>query len=215
VLDREGLTIGAVTGVQGISWTEVTLRGVSNHAGTTPIALRHDAALVAAEIVVELRRIAAKMGPPQVATVGSLTLRPNLVNVVANHALLTLDLRNTDEVQLQKSELQMQRAVTKFAAREGVQASIRSLARFTPVAFDPRVVDLIDSLAGALGHRVRRLPSGAGHDAQMFAPNCPTGMIFVPSVDGVSHNIREHTPPEDIEAGANVLLQTLLALAEE
>lgn len=215
VLDREGITIGAVTGVQGISWTELTLRGVSNHAGTTPIALRKDAALVAAEITVALRRIALELGPPQVATVGALTLRPNLVNVVPNHALMTLDLRNTDEARLQESERRAFAAVAELAAREGVEVSQRSLARFAPVEFDERVIHRVERFAQALGHSVRRLPSGAGHDAQMFAPRCPTGMIFVPSVDGISHNVRERTDPAHIEAGADVLLQTLLSLAEE
>ncbi|MEZ4384247.1 MAG: M20 family metallo-hydrolase [Nannocystaceae bacterium] len=214
VLDREGITIGAVTGVQGISWTEVELRGVSNHAGTTPMSMRRDAGLVAAEIAVTLRRIAAELGPPQVATVGALTLRPNLVNVVANHARLTLDLRNTDEATLQEAERRAFAAVDELAAREGVTATRRSLARFAPVPYAERVIAAVEGFAGALGHSVRRLPSGAGHDAQMFAPSCPTGMIFIPSVDGISHNIREFSRPEDIQAGADVLLQTLLQLAE-
>ncbi|HGG57465.1 MAG TPA: Zn-dependent hydrolase [Nannocystis exedens] len=214
LLDREGLTIGAVTGVQGISWTEVLLRGVANHAGTTPISLRHDAALVAAEITVALRRIADELGTPQVATVGSLTLQPNLINVVAAQARLTLDLRNTDETTLQEAERRALAAVEALAAREGVEASHRTLARFAPVAFDEHVIHTIETNALRLGYNTRRMPSGAGHDAQMFAANCPTGMIFVPSIDGISHNIREHTAPADIEAGANVLLQTLISLAE-
>ncbi len=214
LLDREGVTIGAVTGVQGISWTEVLLSGVANHAGTTPIALRHDACLVAAEITVALRRIADELGAPQVATVGALTLKPNIINVVAAQARMTLDLRNTDEAILQEAERRALAAVEALAAREGVQASHRTLARFAPVAFDEQVIRTIETQARTLGHSVRRMPSGAGHDAQMFAPNCPSGMIFVPSIDGISHNIRERTAPADIEAGANVLLQTLTTLAE-
>lgn len=213
VLDREGITIGAVTGVQGISWTEVTLRGVSNHAGTTPIALRHDAGLVAAEIAVYLRRLALELGPPQVATVGALTLRPNLVNVVANHAVLTLDLRNTDEAILQEAERRAFAFIDEVAAREGVEATRRTLARFEQVPFDEGVIARVEACARDLGLSVRRLPSGAGHDAQMFAPRCPTGMIFVPSVDGISHNVRERTEASDLEAGANVLLQVLCGLS--
>ena len=213
-LDREGVTIGAVTGVQGISWTEVILGGSANHAGTTPIALRHDACLVAAEITVALRRIADDLGAPQVATVGSLTLRPNLINVVAAHARLTLGLRNTDEAILQEAERRALAAVEALAAQDGVQASHRTLARFAPVAFDEQVISTIETTARALGHSICRMPSGAGHDAQMFAPNCPSGMIFVPSIDGISHNIRERTAPADIQAGADVLLQTLISLAQ-
>lgn len=214
VLDREGITIGAVTGVQGISWSEVTLHGVSNHAGTTPIALRRDAGLVAAEIAVFLRRLAVEIGHPQVATVGALTLTPNLINVVPNKAVLTLDLRNTDEAILQQAEARAFAMVEELAAREGVRASRRPLARFAPVTFDAAIVAQVEAHARALGHSVRRMPSGAGHDAQMFAPNCPSGMIFVPSVEGISHNVAERTAPEHLEAGANVLLQTLIELAE-
>ncbi|MCB9704112.1 MAG: M20 family metallo-hydrolase [Myxococcales bacterium] len=213
VLDREGITIGAVTGVQGISWTEVTLRGVSNHAGTTPMALRHDAGLVAAEIAVFLRRLALEIGPPMVATVGALTLRPNLVNVVANHAVLTLDLRHTDEATLQEAERRAFAEVAALAEREGVQVTTRRLARFEPVAFAEAIIGRVEGIAEAMGLSVRRMPSGAGHDAQMFAPHCPTGMIFVPSIDGISHNIRERTAPDDVVAGADVLLQLLLELA--
>ena len=214
VLDREGVTIGAVTGVQGISWTEVELTGVSNHAGTTPMSMRADAGLVAAEMAVFVRRLAREMGGAQVATVGRLELRPNLVNVVANRAVMTIDLRNTDESLLQEAEASTFAHLDEVAAAEGVGVERRSLARFEPVEFDPELVALVETTARALGHSVRRLPSGAGHDAQMFAPNCPTAMIFVPSVDGISHNVREHTEPADLEAGANVLLQVLLGLAD-
>jgi N-carbamoyl-L-amino-acid hydrolase len=213
VLDREGTTIGAVTGVQGISWTEVELTGVSNHAGTTPMSMRTDAGLIAAEMAVFVRRLAREMGGSQVATVGRLELRPNLVNVVANRALMTIDLRNTDEALLREAEAATFAHLDEVAAAEGVDVVQRSLARFEPVEFDPAMVDRVEAHARALGHAVKRLPSGAGHDAQMFAPNCPTAMIFVPSVDGISHNVREHTDTADIEAGADVLLGVLLELA--
>jgi beta-ureidopropionase / N-carbamoyl-L-amino-acid hydrolase len=213
VLEEAGLTIGAVTGVQGISWTEFQITGVSNHAGTTPMRLRHDAGYVAAAIAVKAREIAIEIGGSQVATVGVNELQPNLVNVIADQALVTVDLRNTDENSLQESETRMTDFVNDLAAREGVKVKSRKLARFAPVAFDEQMVSLVESKAEMLGHSVQRLPSGAGHDAQMFAPNCPTAMIFVPSKDGISHNIHEHTDASHIEAGANVLLQTVLARA--
>ena len=213
VLEEEGFTIGAVEGVQGISWTEVTVTGQSNHAGTTPMRLRHDAGRVAGEIVVAVRRIADDLGGDQVGTVGSLQLHPDLVNVVAASATLTVDLRNTDEERLQVAERRLAAELERLAADEGVEISTRVLARFEPVTFDPTVVDLIESTAEGLGHRTRRLPSGAGHDAQMLARVCPTGMIFVPSVDGISHNPAEHTEPADLTAGADVLLRTLVRLA--
>jgi N-carbamoyl-L-amino-acid hydrolase len=214
VLEQEGVTIGAVTGVQGISWSEYRIAGVSNHAGTTPMRLRHDAGFAAAAIAVEARRLANDMGGNQVATVGVTELAPNLVNVIANQALVTVDLRNTDEAGLQEAERRLAAFVADTAEAEGVEVARRSLARFAPVDFDPAMLALVEETARALGHRVRRLPSGAGHDAQMFAPNCPTAMIFVPSQGGISHNVEEYTPPKDIRAGADVLLQVVLAKAE-
>ncbi len=214
VLEREGARIGVVEGVQGISWTEVTIEGQSNHAGTTPMAMRHDAGFAAARIATAVRDLATELGPPQVATVGAIDLHPNLVNVVAARAVLTVDLRNTDDEVLARAEKRLTAELDALADAEGVAISTRSLARFEPVHFDPAVVDLVESTAAGLGLSTRRLPSGAGHDAQMLARVCPTAMIFTPSRDGISHNPDEHTDPEDLAAGADVLLQVILRLAE-
>jgi len=215
VLEEQGVTIGAVEGVQGISWSELTLTGVANHAGTTPLRLRHDAGYAAAAIACAARDIARDMGGDQVATVGAFTLVPNLVNVVAKEAVLTVDLRNTDEARLREAEARLAAEVARIAENEGVGVARRRLARLEPVVFDPATIDLVAATAARLGYSVRRMPSGAGHDAQMFAPNCPTAMIFVPSKDGISHNAAEYTAPEDLRAGAEVLLQVLLAKANE
>jgi N-carbamoyl-L-amino-acid hydrolase len=215
VLEEAGIAIGAVTGVQGISWTEYTIRGVSNHAGTTPMRLRHDAGYVAAAIAVEAREIARRMGGDQVGTSGVIELKPNLVNVIAREAKVTVDLRNTDERKLQEAETAMSSRVAELGETEGVEITARKLARFEPVEFDEAMVDRVAEIAAGLGHSVRKMPSGAGHDAQMFAPNCPTAMIFVPSKGGISHNVREYTAPEEIHAGADVLLQLMLQTAEQ
>ena len=215
VLEADGHTIGIVTGVQGISWSEVTIEGQSNHAGTTPMDLRHDAGYVAAEIATFVRRLAADLGPPMVGTVGAIDLHPNLVNVVAARATVTVDLRHTDDAVLEKAEATLAQRLDEVAAAEGVVINTRSLARFEPVEFDPATVDLVADTAARLGLSTRRLPSGAGHDAQMLARVCPTAMVFTPSRGGISHNPAEHTDVADLEAGANVLLQTLLALAAE
>jgi beta-ureidopropionase / N-carbamoyl-L-amino-acid hydrolase len=213
ILEAEGVTVGVVEGVQGISWTELTIAGRSAHAGTTPMAARRDAGYAAAALAVAARRIAATMGGAQVATVGRLEVRPDLVNVVPNGATLTVDLRNTDESALREAERRLAAAVVEVAGAEGVSITTRRLARFEPVAFDPATVDLVETTARRLGHATRRLSSGAGHDAQMLARICPAAMIFTPSVGGLSHNIAEHTHPADVTAGADVLLQTLLTLA--
>lgn len=213
VLEEEGVAIGAVEGVQGISWTEVTIEGQSNHAGTTPMRLRRDAGLAAGEVAVAVRRIASELGGDQVGTVGSIRLHPSLVNVVAARAVVTVDLRNTDEQALQEAERRLAAELDRLAEAEDVTVTTRSTARFEPVVFDPAVVDLVAATAADMGLSVRRMPSGAGHDAQMMARVCPTGMVFVPSVKGISHNPAEHTEPEDLVAGANVLLRTLVKLA--
>lgn len=214
VLEIEGMDIGAVEGVQGISWTEYTIEGVSNHAGTTPMRLRHDAGYAAAAMAGAVRGIAREMGGDQVGTVGALDLRPNLVNVVANHAVMTVDLRNTDEALLKQAEERFAAFVSELAAAEGVTITSRRLARFEPVSFDADLVGRIEQLARDHGRSVKRMPSGAGHDAQMLARICPTAMIFVPSVGGISHNVKEYTKDSDIEAGANLLLSVLNELAE-
>jgi N-carbamoyl-L-amino-acid hydrolase len=213
VLERAGEVIGAVTGVQGISWRELTLTGQSNHAGTTPMGLRHDPGLVAAQVAAFVRSLAVDIGGTMVGTVGRLQLHPDLVNVVAARATLTVDLRNTDDAVLTTAEARLAGEVGARAAAEGVEVAWRELARFAPVTFDPAVVDRVEAAAWRRGLPCRRMPSGAGHDAQMLARVCPTGMVFVPSRDGVSHNPREHTEPGHLAAGAAVLCDVLVELA--
>ena len=214
ILEDEGVTIGVVEGVQGISWTELTITGRSAHAGTTPMSLRRDPAVVAAAITTFARELTRRLGGAQVATVGRIDLHPNLVNVVPATATITVDLRNTDEETLVVAEDAVVAEVARLADAEDVTVTRRSLARFRPVEFDAQTVDLVEATARRLGYSTWRLPSGAGHDAQMLARICPTAMIFTPSAGGLSHNIAEYTAPEDVAAGANVLLQTLLELAE-
>ena len=215
VLEVEGITVGAVESVQGISWTEVEVVGQSNHAGTTPMSLRKDPGFVAAACAQFARELALDLGHPQVATVGRIELHPNLVNVVAAKATFTVDLRNTDEAVLKESERSFHEFLKATAEAEGCTVTTRSLARFEPVIFDSATVDLVESTAAGLGHSVKRMPSGAGHDAQMLARVCPTAMVFTPSVNGISHNPAEFTSSEDILAGANVLLHALWRLAND
>ena len=212
-LEAEGVQIGAVTGVQGISWQEVTIAGQSNHAGTTPMSLRHDPAYIAAEIAVYLRNIAREYGGNQVCTVGKIDLQPNLINVVPKSATLTLDVRNTDEKLLCEVEAKITQKIAELAEAEGVTISSRVLARFEPVEFDYQLTGLIADLAQHHNRSVMLMPSGAGHDAQMLARVCPTTMIFTPSVQGISHNPAEFTQTDDLVAGTNILMDTMWALA--
>jgi beta-ureidopropionase / N-carbamoyl-L-amino-acid hydrolase len=216
VLDREGGTLGAVQDLQGISWQEVTIRGVSNHAGTTPMRLRHDAGYCAARVAVFVRDLAQRFGGSQVATVGMIQLRPNLVNVIAREARLTVDLRNTDDELLAQAEAQLAAFLQELTSSEGVTIGTRPLARTPAVRFDPRLVQTIEDVATKMGHAgIRRMTSGAGHDAQMMARICPAAMIFVPSVRGISHNPAEHTEPDHLELGANVLMRVIERVANE
>jgi N-carbamoyl-L-amino-acid hydrolase len=213
ILDAEHVTIGAVENLQGISWQEFTVRGQSNHAGTTPMRLRRDAGYVAAATTNFLHDLAHRMGDGQVCTVGRIELHPNAINVIAARAVFTADLRNTDEVRLREAEDALSAFLSDIARRTGTAIETRRLARFEPVIFDPDVVALVEAQASERGFSCRRMTSGAGHDAQMLARICPTAMIFVPSVRGISHNAAEHTDAIDLVAGADVLLGTMMELA--
>jgi beta-ureidopropionase / N-carbamoyl-L-amino-acid hydrolase len=214
VLENEGRAIGAVEGITGLSWTEVSIIGRAAHAGTTPMDLRRDAGYAAGEIALFVRHLARGMGGQQKGTVGRIELYPNLVNVVAERAILTVDLRNIDKELLQQAERQLGEFLDRLAAQEQLAITTRSLAQFDPVAFPSEMVSLVETTAQELGLACRRLPSGAGHDAQMMARLCPASMIFVPSAGGLSHNVREHTAPEHLHAGASVLLNAVLRLAD-
>lgn len=214
VLEKTNVKIGAVTGVQGISWQEVTITGQSNHAGTTPMNMRKDPSYVAAKIAVFLRDLADQYGGHQVCTVGKVDLFPNLINVIPAKAVMTLDVRNTDEGILSKAELEIAKFMKNLSRDEGVDISTRHLARFEPVVFHPQVIDIVEKASASHSPSVTRMPSGAGHDAQMLARVCPSAMIFVPSVEGISHNPAEFTDPEDLVMGSNILLQVLIELSQ-
>jgi N-carbamoyl-L-amino-acid hydrolase len=211
ILDREGGALGAVAGLQGIAWQEVVLRGSANHAGTTPMAMRRDAAYGAARLACFVHDLAEELGG--VGTVGSLRLSPNLINVIAREAVATVDLRHTDERVLRIAEARTE-AFLRELEQSGLGVETRSLARFEPVVFDPGIVQVIERAAASLGQPIRRMTSGAGQDAQMLARICPSAMIFVPSIGGISHNPAERTDPGHVRLGADVLLRTLLALTE-
>ena len=210
ILEAEGIQIGVVENLQGISWQQVTIEGNANHAGTTPTHLRHDAGFVAASIVTFLRQLAQDSGGTTLATVGCLSVQPNVINVIPRRATLTVDLRDPDEERLKLAEGRFAEFLEKVAKQEGVKVNTEQLARFEPVVFDASLVDSIEASASRFGFTSRRMTSGAGHDAQMIARIAPAAMIFVPSKGGISHNPREHTDDDQLVMGAEVLLDVVL-----
>ena len=210
VLEAEGKLIGVVESLQGISWQKVTITGVANHAGTTPTRLRHDAGYAAAACVAFLREQVVGAAPETtLATVGSLRLEPDLINVIPRRATFTVDLRDPGEQRLQTAESRLADFLATVAEREGVTVETEQLVRFEPVVFDAALADRIQAAAQRRGLPHRRMTSGAGHDAQMLARIAPSAMIFVPSRGGISHNPREHTDDDQLALGAQVLLDVV------
>jgi N-carbamoyl-L-amino-acid hydrolase len=213
VLEREGLAIGAVENLQGISWQRITMDGVANHAGTTPMAIRHDAGHAAALVIAFLHERASAAKSGTVVTVGTIAFEPNAINVIPGRATFTVDLRDPDEQSLEAQERALADCLAEIEKKRGVTISVERLARFEPVIFDQGLVREIEAAADARGLSSRRMTSGAGHDAQMIARIAPAAMIFVPSIGGISHNPKEFTPEMDLVAGANVLLDVVKRLA--
>jgi len=213
VLEHEAIALGAVECVQGISWQRVTIDGIANHAGTTPMAMRRDAGQAACRVVNFLRDRVVGSNQPTVATVGCMRFEPDAINVIPSRAIFTVDIRDPDEARLQAEEAALADYLVALATAENVSITVERLARFEPVVFDPGIVALIEQAAATRGLASKRMTSGAGHDAQMMARLCPAAMIFVPSQAGISHNPREFTKPCELVAGANVLLDTVSYLA--
>ena len=186
---------------------------IRDSAGTTPMHMRHDAGWVAGEITSYVRHLVSEIGRNQVGTVGKIDLVPNLVNVVASKATLTVDLRNTDDEILKHAEQELANFCDTLSSQEKVQIHREVLARFEPVAFDKALVGDVIRVSESLDISVKQMTSGAGHDAQMFARVCPAAMIFVPSENGLSHNPAEFTSQREIEDGSNVLLQIMAKLS--
>ena len=214
ILDAEGGGIGAVTGVQAIWWSELTLTGEPNHAGTTPMLYRRNAALAAAKIIVFLDQLTRDIGGT-VANTGRIVTEPGNVNVVPGRVIMTVDLRNPDDAKLAEVERRFAKFMHELEQETTIAIARRDLARFPAQPFDPAMIAAVEEAAAALGYPTRRMHSGAGHDAQMMATVVPTAMIFVPSVKGISHNPAEFTRDEDCIAGADVLLAVALKLANE
>ena len=213
VLEAEGITIGAVEGALGQRWFDATVTGQDAHAGPTPLEMRRDALLAAARLIQEVREIAASSPDYARGTVGQIYAHPNSRNVIPGRVEFTVDLRNASATTLASMVERLHEAAHRVETTDGVQVALREVVHFPPCAFDPALVAGVERHARALGLSVRRIASGAGHDAVYVARTCPAAMIFVPCEGGISHNEIENARPEDLAAGADVLLRSMLEAA--
>ena len=213
ILETEGLEIGVVETVTGIRHLEVAVEGQADHAGTTPLDLRRDAALAAAEMTVALTDAANRLGRPAVATVGRIEVEPGVVNIVAGRARFTIDARHPDVEAKQALLSEIERRCREIAERRGVDVRFTTLIDVDPAPMAGAMVDAITGAVGSIGRTYRRMVSGAGHDAQVMARRFPAGMIFVPSRDGRSHTPAEYTAPDQAARGVEALAATLHRLA--
>ena len=213
VLDSDGIQIGIVEGIVGIKWWEVTLEGFANHAGTTPMDRRQDSLLAAARLIMAVNRVVTSTPGRQVGTVGKIAAEPGAPNVIPGRVVMSLEIRDLSMEKIETLYEGIRTEAKVIAEESGVSISFAPID-VTAVAAptDERIRDLIEKSAKDLGLTSLRMPSGAGHDAQDLARIAPIGMIFVPSVGGISHSPDEYTRPEDMANGANVLLQTILRL---
>jgi N-carbamoyl-L-amino-acid hydrolase len=213
-LEAEGLTIGVVTGTQGIRWYDAEFRGESAHSGTTPLAKRRDAALGLAQAILAVREIGLQEGETGRATVGSARLFPNVRNAVTEKAVFTVEFRHPDQARLVAQGHKLKEHLAKIAKADQLGYSLKEILTLPPLTFDPGLLGVVRQACTRL-----RLPhcdilSGAGHDSCNVSRVAPTAMIFIPCRGGLSHNEAEDILPEWAEAGANVLLQAVLDQAQ-
>jgi beta-ureidopropionase / N-carbamoyl-L-amino-acid hydrolase len=213
VLDEGDIDIGVVEGIVGIRWWDVTIDGVANHAGTTPMNRRRDALLSAAEFALAVNRVATSVPGRQVATVGRIRSEPGAPNVIPGRVVMSLEIRDLEANKISDIYEAIRTEAAKIAQARQTPISFAELeVASEPAPTDERMRRIISKAASSLDLTHKLMPSGAGHDAQDMTHIAPTGMIFVPSVGGVSHSPKEFTSPPDMANGANVLLQTVLAI---
>ncbi|MDE1144738.1 MAG: Zn-dependent hydrolase [Paraburkholderia tropica] len=213
ILERSGKTIGVVTAGQGQRWYEIELDGVDAHAGTTPMDLRRDALVGAARIITFVSALGRSYAPFGRATVGMIEAKPNSRNTVPGRCFFTVEFRHPESATLAEMDAKLREELTRIAHEEQLGHRIEQIFDYAPVPFAPECVETVRRAAAALDLSHADIVSGAGHDACYLARVAPTGMIFVPCIDGLSHNEAEAITPEWAEAGANVLLHSILASA--
>ncbi len=211
VLENEDVPVGIVTGIAGPSWKEVTVKGLSEHAGATPMPIRQDALVAASEMILNVEQIALKY-KDAVATVGKLTVKPNGVNVIPGEVTFSLDVRDVDNERCAKIVTEISEMIQAVSEKRGVQSEITELQTVSSVQADAKLQAIIKEAIVSKGVKPISLVSGAGHDAMNFASLCPMGMIFVRSKDGISHNPLEFSSMDDCAIATDVLYDTLIRL---
>ncbi|WP_066413978.1 Zn-dependent hydrolase [Halorubrum aethiopicum] len=214
-LEDAGLAVGVVEGVYGFVWFDAAFTGSADHAGPTPMHLRNDALVATSDVIESVRRIAGTGGDDLVGTVGSLDVDPNSINVIPERVEFTVDFRSYDDAVVDRAADRVREEIDHAAAREGIEAEHEVIMRIESQSFDDDVVEAVADAASALDADATRLVSGAGHDASYLNRVCPTGMVFVPSVGGVSHTEDEFTEWDDVVTGVNVLLNAAVEKANE
>jgi len=215
ILESLHKTIGAPKGIVCLNWYDIHLKGTANQVGPTPMEGRNDALAAAAEMIVEVNRLPAKMGGQMVATVGEINNKPNSRNIIPDAVHFTVDLRSWDNDLCLAAWDELKKTFEAIAGKHGCPVRMEETWRVEPAPFDPRLVNRVLATAEELGYSNHYMVSGAGHDASYMNHLAPTAMIFVPSKGGRSHVEVEETTWEDCEAGTNVLLHCLLASALE
>ena len=212
-LARNGVPVGVVDGIVSIDDYDAIVKGAANHAGTTPMQGRQDALVAAAELILAVRDAVASEAGAQVGTVGRLDVSPNATNVIPGEVRMTIELRDLSPAKLERLGEKIKARAAAIALETRTEISMTRAGHMEPALAAVEVQRSIEAAAGRLGLESRHLPSGAGHDAQMMATLMPMGMIFVPSVDGISHSPKELTSWQDCANGANMLLETVMNLA--
>lgn len=213
ILESEKIDIGVVEGIVGIHWWDVTVEGFANHAGTTPMDRRQDALLVAAHLIITVNKVVTTTPGRQVGTVGRITAEPGAPNVIPGRVIMSLEIRDLSEEKIHSIYKKIEKEAEVLERKTGVKVAFRPIdAKSVPAPMDGRMRKIIAESAEQLGYSTKFMPSGAGHDAQNMAKIVPTGMLFVPSVGGISHSPKEYTRPEDMAKGANVILQSIFKI---
>jgi N-carbamoyl-L-amino-acid hydrolase len=215
VLERENISIGAVEGIQGMTWLEVKLTGQADHAGPTPMSMRKDALVAASKMIVAIQKTAKEMDDAGTATVGRIAATPGAVNCVPGEVVFSIDVRHFDDTVRERMIEIILEKISTIAAVEQVKIEVSKLWEIAATHFSQDIVNHVLAGAEAYGYSARKIVSGAGHDAKYMNDIVPSGMIFVPSVDGKSHCEEELTNWEDVVKGANLLLYVVQTLAQE